>query len=83
VASINWTAEAQRWLKDIYDYIAAKGKLFGIPPSPFSPLGQAAKKNGPSPLNAGRLARVGGLGNGGGKMQTAYMQGRGFLNQNG
>ena len=23
MASINWTAEAQRWLKDIYDYIAA------------------------------------------------------------
>ncbi|MDH3512315.1 MAG: type II toxin-antitoxin system RelE/ParE family toxin [Gammaproteobacteria bacterium] len=23
MARINWTSEAERWLKDIYDYIAA------------------------------------------------------------
>jgi toxin ParE1/3/4 len=24
VADLNWTAEAERWLRDIYDYIAAE-----------------------------------------------------------
>jgi len=68
---------------NIYEYIAAKGKTLGVPPSPFGPLGQRAKKNGPDPLAVSRMARVGGLGNGGGKMLTAHQQGRGFLNQNG
>lgn len=67
---------------NIYDYIAAKGKIFGIPPSPFSAAGSWGKKNGPDPVNAGRMAKVGGLGNGGGKMLGAFQQGRGFLNQN-
>lgn len=67
---------------NIYDYIAAKGSIYGIPPSPFGPFAQPKKKNGPTPGNAGRIARVGGLGNGGGKMLTAHQQGRGFLNQN-
>lgn len=69
--------------QNIYEYIAAKGATYGIPPSPFGPFGKPKKKNGPDPLNTGRMARVGGLGNGGGKMLTAFQQGRGFLNQNG
>ena len=67
---------------NLYDYIAAKGASFGIPPSPFGPLATPKKKNGPDPLNSTRMGRVGGMGNGGGKMLTAYQQGRGFLNQN-
>lgn len=69
---------------NIYEYIAAKGKVFGVPPSPFGPFGDGkTKKNGPDPLAITRMGRVGGMGNGGGKMLTAYQQGRGFLNQNG
>lgn len=70
---------------NIYDFIAARGKMFGIPPSPFSLMGQmnAKKKTGPAETTASRIGRVGGLGNGGGKMLTAFQQGRGFLNQNG
>lgn len=70
---------------NIYDFIAARGKAFGIPPSPFSLMGQMERKSktGPAEGAASRLGRVGGLGNGGGKMLTAFQQGRGFLNQNG
>jgi hypothetical protein len=70
--------------QNIYEMIAAKGKTLGIPPSPFGPLGNGVtKKNGPDPLAVSRMGRVGGMGNGGGKMLTAHQQGRGFLNQNG
>ena len=68
--------------QNIYEYIAAKGKTFGIPPSPFGPFGKFSTKTGPDPLATTRMGQVGGLGNGGGKMMTAHQQGRGFLNQN-
>lgn len=68
--------------ENFYEFIAAKGATLGIPPSPFGPLGSFKKKNGPAESGAARAGRVGGLGNGGGKMMTAYQQGRGFLNQN-
>lgn len=67
---------------NLYEMIAAKGATVGIPPSPFGPFGSHAKKNGPSASGKARMGRVGGMGNGGGKMMTAYQQGRGFLNQN-
>lgn len=68
--------------ENLYEMIAAKGATLGIPPSPFGPFGAQAKKNGPSQSQGTRLGRVGGLGNGGGKMMIALQQGRGFLNQN-
>lgn len=71
--------------QNIYDFIAARGKMFGIPPSPFSHMAipESKAKTGPAELAVSRMGRVGGLGNGGGKMLTAHQQGRGFLNQNG
>lgn len=68
---------------NIYDFIAARGKVFGVPPSPFGPMGDHKTKTGPAEKAVSRMGRVGGLGNGGGKMLTAHQQGRGFLNQNG
>lgn len=67
---------------NIYEFIADKGKSFGVPPSPFGPFGKFSTKTGPDPLATTRMGRVGGMGNGGGKMLTALQQGRGFLNQN-
>lgn len=69
--------------QNIYEFIAMKGATYGIPPSPFSPLAKLKNKPGPAESPESRRGRVGGLGNGGGKMLTAYQQGRGFLNQNG
>ena len=66
---------------NFYEYIAAKGATLGIPPSPFGPMGVPRKKNGPTPTQASRIGRVGGMGNGGGKLMPALQQGRGFLNQ--
>lgn len=66
---------------NFYEYIAAKGATLGIPPSPFGPYGQFQKRNGPAKSSASRIGRVGGLGNGGGKLMPALQQGRGFLNQ--
>lgn len=68
--------------QNIYEYIAAKGKMMGVPPSPFGPMAEVKNKPGPDATAATRIGRVGGLGNGGGKMLTAFQQGRGFLNQN-
>ena len=68
--------------QNIYEMIAARGKMVGIPPSPFGPFGKNTNKPGPEAGAASRMGRVGGLGNGGGKMLTAHQQGRGFLNQN-
>ena len=66
---------------DIYAYIAERGKQWGIPPSPFSIEGQMLAKprshKGPKVDQATLMGRVGGLGNGGGKLQTAVQQGRG------
>lgn len=70
-------------ITNIYDFIAARGKTWGVPPSPFGPMGEFKTKTGPAETAASRIGRVGGLGNGGGKMLTALQQGRGFLNQNG
>ena len=66
--------------RDIYEYIAAKGKTVGIPPSPFAPAGREIRKNGPEASGLSRMGRVGGLGNGGGKLMPGLQQGRGFLN---
>jgi hypothetical protein len=67
---------------DIYQYIREKGKTLGIGVSPFSVEGmmvaRAKKKNGPDPLQTTLMGRVGGLGNGGGKLLTALAQGRGI-----
>ena len=67
---------------DIYAYIRAKGKPLGVGPSPFSAEGMMAaapkRKNGPDPLQTTLMGRVGGLGNGGGKLLTAIQQGRGL-----
>jgi hypothetical protein len=69
--------------KSLDEMLAAKGKKRGMGVSPFAPGGAPAKKNGPEQTNATRIGRVGGMGNGGGKMMFALQQGRGFLNQNG
>ena len=65
--------------RDIYEYIRLNGARFGVAPSPFSveaSLGQSPSGAlGPTALT--RMGRVGGLGNGGGKLQTATAQGRG------
>lgn len=69
-------------MNNIYEYIAAKGAMWGIPPSPFGPLGQMPRSRGtPGPAVSTQtlMGRVGGLGNGGGKLQTALQQGRGVL----
>lgn len=67
-------------MNNIYEYIAAKGATWGIPPSPFGPFGTPAqRKPGPVTATATLMGRVGGLGNGGGKLQTALAQGRGIL----
>ena len=68
-------------MNNIYEYIAAKGAMWGIGPSPFGPFGSLGKKEktGPDVLAATLMGRVGGLGNGGGKLQTALAQGRGIL----
>lgn len=68
-------------MNNIYEYIAAKGATFGIGPSPFGPFGTKGGrgKPGPAALGTTLMGRVGGLGNGGGKLQTALQQGRGIL----
>lgn len=68
---------------DIYQFIAAKGKTVGVPPSPFGPFGKFSTKTGPDPLPLTKMGRTGGLGNGGGKMLTPFQQGRGTTPLNG
>ncbi len=65
--------------RDIYEYIRLKGARWGVGPSPFSTeasVGQSSP-GGLGPTALTRMGRVGGLGNGGGKLQTAIAQGRG------
>ncbi len=68
-------------MNNIYEYIAAKGKEWGVAPSPFGAASYEVRKaqRGPAVKAATLMGRVGGLGNGGGKLMTALQQGRGIL----